>query len=109
MRRMQEPKARNPFGEKLSPTRMACKLYSHSTNGDCNLCIMIFSNISASIVEALRRLPLDGNSPFFVYRLATGKGLEGTALNLMSMSSSYNVTLLPFLLIVERSYSYDMA
>lgn len=44
-------------------------LLSHSTDVDCNLCMMIFSNISASIVGALRRLPLDSNSPFFVYRL----------------------------------------
>lgn len=80
-------------------------LLSHSTDVDCNLCMMIFSNISASIVGALRRLPLDSNSPFFVYRLATGKGLEGTALSFQSlMSSSCNeIPLHPFLLIVERS------
>lgn len=104
-------------------------LLSHSTEVDCNLCMMIFSSISASIVEAalplvsdypffvnslrtaasivgaLRRLPLDSNSPFFVHRLATGKGLEGTALSFCClMSSSCNeIPLHPFLLIVERS------
>lgn len=55
-------------------------LLSHSTDVDCNLCIMIFSNISASIVGALRRLPLDGNSLFFVYKLTKGL-LEGKAVN----------------------------
>lgn len=55
-------------------------LLSHSTDVDCNLCIMIFSNISASIVGALRRLPLDGNSPFFVYKLTKGL-LEGKTVN----------------------------
>lgn len=56
-------------------------LLSHSTDVDCNLCNMIFSNISASIVGALRRLPLDNYSPPFVYKLTKGL-LEGTAVNL---------------------------
>ena len=44
-------------------------LLSHSTAIDCNFCAIIFKNISASFVEAFRRLPLDDDSPFFVYKL----------------------------------------
>lgn len=56
-------------------------LLSHSTAVDCNLCAMIFNNISASLVGALRRLPLNYNSPFFVYRLIKGFS-EGKVINL---------------------------
>ena len=55
-------------------------LLSHSTAVNCNLCAMIFNNISASLVGALRRLPLN-NSPFFVYKLTKGL-LEGTVIDL---------------------------
>ena len=51
-------------------------LLSHSTAVDCNLCAMIFNNISASLVDALRRLALDEDSLFFVYKLIEGL-LEG--------------------------------
>ena len=47
-------------------------LRSHSITVDCNLCAMIFDNISASLVGALRRLPLNGESHFFVYKLTEG-------------------------------------
>ena len=61
-------------------------LLPHSTDADCNLCKMIFSNISASIVGGLRRLPLeDGNSPFFVYKLTKGL-LEGEAGQFLDVS-----------------------
>ena len=56
-------------------------LLSHSTAVDCSLCAMIFNNISASLVGAFRRLPLDDNSPFFVYKLTKGR-LEGTVVHL---------------------------
>ena len=56
-------------------------LLSHSTAVDCNLCAMIFNNISASLVGALRRLSLDNNNLFFVYKLTKGL-LEGTVVNL---------------------------
>ena len=55
-------------------------LLSHSADVDCNLCTMIFSNISASIVGALRHSPAHGDIPFFVYKL-TKRPREGTAVN----------------------------
>ena len=55
-------------------------LLSHSTDADCNLCSMIFSIVSASIVRALRRLTMDGNSFIFVYKLTEGL-LQGMAVD----------------------------
>ena len=82
-------------------------LLSHSTDVDCVLCNMIFRNVSASIVGAFHRSSLDGNSPFFVYRLTNGF-LRGTAVS--GWISYDKLSLLyPFLLINERSYSFDMA
>ena len=51
-------------------------LHSHSIAADCDLCVLIFKNISASLVGGLDHLLLDKNSPFFVYKLTKGL-LEG--------------------------------
>ena len=61
---------RAPAQQKDSPN-----LLSHSPDSNCAICNMIFSNVSASIVEGLRRFPQDTSSLHFVYKLDKGTTL----------------------------------
>ena len=59
-----------PVQQKDSPSPS-----SHSPDGKCAICNMIFSNVSASILERLRRSPKDSSNLYFVYKLAKGRRL----------------------------------
>ena len=51
-------------------------LLSHSPDRNCAICNMIFSNVSASIVDGLHHSPRDRTTLHFVYKLDKGMRLS---------------------------------